>query len=384
MPQTKDPGYDVAIPVYVPRSSKKWGTIRLGFSLEQAYELIQQTRRALFWLSLGAIVCGTSLAILLAMRLSKPIGQLVAAVHAFAKGAYGRPIQVDASDEMGYLARAFEQMRGALQRHLASLAEEKQRLEEANRRLQATQQQLVQTERLAAVGKVAAWVAHEVNNPLAIIETALRIIRNQDRGNDSTAEHLQVIGEEISRIARIIQELLQLSRPPLTQEVVHVNTVVQSLEHLLTHNLREKQIALTVTLDPALPLVRISADQLKQVILNIVRNAEDAMPHGGELAIRTVHKGQSVEVSITDTGCGIPPEYLEHLFEPFFTTKASGRGTGLGLSVSFGIIRSAHGRIDVTSEVGKGSTFRVTLPAIAELQGGRSDESTTLNPPHRG
>jgi signal transduction histidine kinase len=153
---------------------------------------------------------------------------------------------------------------------------------------------------------------------------------------------------------------------------------------LLTHNLREKQIALTVTLDPALPLVRISADQLKQVILNLVRNAEDAMPHGGELAIRTAYKGQIVEVSITDTGCGIPPEHLEHLFEPYFTTKASGRGTGLGLSVSFGIIRSANGRIDVTSEVGKGSTFRVTLPAAAEPQGVMSDESTTRDPPYRG
>ena len=132
IPQTKEPGYDVAIPVYAPGSSKKWGTIRLGFSLRHAYALIHRTRRDLALLSLASIFCGTSLAVFLAMRISKPVGQLVVGVHQFAGGAYDRPIQVDASDEIGYLAQAFEQMRTSLQRHLAHLAEEKQRLEETN------------------------------------------------------------------------------------------------------------------------------------------------------------------------------------------------------------------------------------------------------------
>src|SRR5262245_50647641 len=140
MHQTKEPGYDVDIPVYAPGSHKKWGTIRLEFSLGRAYALIHQTRRDIALLGLASIFCGTSLAVFLAMRISKPIGQLVVGVHQFAGGAYDRPIQVDARDEIGYLAEAFERMHISLQRHLTHLAEEKQRLEETNCRLQATQQ----------------------------------------------------------------------------------------------------------------------------------------------------------------------------------------------------------------------------------------------------
>jgi len=362
IPQAKDPGFDVSIPVYATGSTQKWGTIRLGFSLQRAYIQIHRTQRDLFLLSLVAILCGTSLAIFLAMRISKPIGQLVAGVHEFAKGSYDHPIEVSARDEIGYLARSFEHMRISLQRHLISLADEKRRLEEANRRLQETQQQLIQTERLAAVGKLAARVAHEVNNPLAIIKTAIRIIRNQSKEDDLAKGNLQEIEEEISRIARIIRELLDFSRPPPTDDVVQVDTVIQSLEPLLAQDLSEKRIVLRVFLEPDLPRVRISSDHLKQVVLNMSRNAEDAMPDGGELIIRTARNGEEVEVSIADTGCGIPEEYVRHLFDPFFSTKAQEKGMGLGLSVSYGIIKSAEGRIEVESEVGKGSTFRVSLP----------------------
>jgi signal transduction histidine kinase len=369
LPETKALGYDVAIPVFIPRGSKKWGTIRVGFSLERAYDLIHRTRRDLLLLSLAAIIGGTSLAIILAMRISRPIAQLVTGVHAFARGSYDRSIQVDADDEIGYLARAFEEMRTALQRHLASLADEKHRLEEANRQLQDTQQQLIQSESMAAVGKVAARVAHEVNNPLAIIKTAVRIIRNQSAPDTPTTGNLQMIEDEISRIARIIQELLEFSRPTTpVQEWVQINAIIQSLELLLEQDLREKRIALKVILELQLPLVRISSDQLKQVVLNMVRNAADAMPQGGELVIRTARQGPIVELNIADTGCGIPAEHREHIFDPFFTTKGRGRGVGLGLSVSYGIITAARGRIEVESEVGKGSMFRVGLPAVQEVE----------------
>jgi signal transduction histidine kinase len=369
IPESKEPGYDVALPVIVPGSAKKWGTIRLGFSLKRAYGLIHQTRRDLLLLSLVAIICGTSLAIVLAMRISQPIGHLVAAAQGLAKGAYGRPVQVDAGDEIGYLAHAFEQMRTSLLGHMENEAKERQRLEDSNRQLRETQQQLIQSERLAAVGKVAAQVAHEVNNPLAIIKTAVRIIRNQSAPDSPTTGSLQMIEEEISRITRNIQELLEFSRPKTPiQEWVQVNAVIQSLAPLLEHDCREKQIALKTILEPELPQVLISSDQLKQVVLNMVRNAEDAMPHGGDLVIRTAQQGRFVELSIADTGCGIPIEHCEHIFDPFFTTKRRGRGVGLGLSVSYGIITAASGLIEVESEVGKGSTFRVRLPAVQEVQ----------------
>jgi two-component system, NtrC family, sensor kinase len=270
-----------------------------------------------------------------------------------------------------------------LLRHLESEAEEKRRLEESNLKLREAQQQLIQSESMAAVGKVAARVAHEVNNPLAIIKTAVRIIRNQSAPDSPTTGSLQMIEDEISRIARIIQELLEFSRPTTpVQEWVQINAIIQSLEPLLEQDLREKQIALKNILEPELPLVLISSDQLKQVVLNLVRNAADAMPQGGELVIRTAHQGQFVELSIADTGCGIPAEHREHIFDPFFTTKRRGRGMGLGLSVSYGIITAARGRIEVESEVGKGSTFRVSLPAVQEVQRGTNDASTALDSAH--
>jgi signal transduction histidine kinase len=368
---TRERGVDISIPVFASGSPRKWGTIRIGFSLKQAYGLIQQTRGDLLILSFGAIVGGTSLAIFLAMRISRPIGYLVAAAQELAKGSYDRPVHVDTRDEIGYLAHAFEQMRTSLLRHLDSEAEERRRLEEANRKLRDTQQQLIQSERMATTGKVAARVAHEVNNPLAIIKTAVRIIRNQSPTASPTTNSLQMIEEEISRIARIIQELLEFSRPTTSvQELVLVNAIIRDLEPLLEQDCREKHITLKTILEPELPLVLISSDQLKQVVLNMVRNAEDAMPQGGELVIRTAQQGQFVDLSLADIGCGIPAEHLKHIFDPFFTTKGWGRGAGLGLSVSHGIINAAGGRIDVESEMGKGSTIRISLPAVQEAHGG--------------
>ena len=204
LPQTREPGYDVAIPACAPGSAKKWGTIRVGFSLQRAYAHIQYTRRTLLVLSLIAVVCGTLLAIYLATQISKPVGQLGVGVHQVAEGAYDCVIYVDANDEIGYLAQAFEQMGTSLQRHLAHLAGETQQLEEANQCLQDTQQQLLQSERLAAVGKLAARVAHEVNNPLAIIKTAMCIMRTQSHEDNLSNGHLQMVEEEINRIARIL------------------------------------------------------------------------------------------------------------------------------------------------------------------------------------
>ena len=374
-------GYDVAIPVFAPHSAKKWGTIRLGFSLQRVYERIYHTRLTLLWLSLGAIVCGTSLAIMLALWVSRPIRQLVAGVQAFTRGSYDYPLQVDTHDEIGYLACTFAQMRTSLQRHLASLAEEQHRLEEANSCLQQMQQQLIQSERLATVGKMAAWVAHEINNPLAIIKTSVRIIQNQSREDSQTIGRLHIIDEEVSRIAHILRELLDCSPASPTQEVVDVNAVIHSLEPLLAPTLQSEQISLRVMLEPDLPQVCMASDRLKQVLFNIIRNAEAAMSEGGDLVIQTTRQGDRIQVRITDTGGGIPPEHLGQVFAPFFTTKGHEGGKGLGLAISYGLVASANGHIDVESEVGKGSMFRVSLP-VWKLDGGRSNGRPPDHSPH--
>lgn len=356
LPQTRTPGYDVAIPVYVAESSKKWGTVRLGFSLQRASVAIEDTRRALYVLGLVGIACGTVLAVLFSRRISRPIGQLVTRVQAIAQGSYDQPIRTTAQDEIGYLAHAFEQMRLSLLSHMTGLADEKDRLAESNQRLQEAQQQLMY---------LAARVAHEVNNPLGIIKTAMQLLKDEPMEDLSRSEIFQIVEAEVGRIARIVQEILAFSRPSAPDERVDVNVVIHSLDHLLTPSLQQKGIVLTMLLEPALPQVRISADHLKQVMLNMVRNAEDAMPAGGQLTIQTTGSHAGIQMSVTDTGCGIPAENISRLFDPFFSTKGQGPegGTGLGLAVSYGIIRHAEGDIEVESEVHKGSTFRVHLPA---------------------
>jgi signal transduction histidine kinase len=374
-------GYDVAIPVFAPHSAKKWGTIRLGFSLRRVYERISHTRLTLLWLSLGAIVCGTSLAIMLALRVSRPIQQLVAGVQAFTRGSYDYPLQVDTHDEIGYLAGTFAQMRTALQRHLASLAEEQHRLEEANSRLQQMQQQLIQSERLATVGQMAAWVAHEINNPLAVIKTSVRILQKQSQEDSPTIQCLHSIDGEVNRIAHILRELLDCAPASSTQEVVDVNAVIHSLEPLLAPTLQSEQISLRIVLEPDLPQVCMASDRLKQVLFNLIRNAEDAMSTGGDLVIQTTRQSDRIQVRITDTGGGIAPEHLGQVFAPFFTTKGQKGGKGLGLAISYGLVASANGQIDVESAVGQGSTFRVSLP-VWRRDGGRSNGRPPDHSPH--
>jgi len=356
VPQTKTPGYDVAIPVYITESSQKWGTVRLGFSLQRAYMTIAHTRRDLYLLSLAAIVGGALLAIVFSREISKPVGELVTKVREITAGAYDQPIAIAATDEIGYLARAFEQMRMSLLLHITGMAEEKDLLTKSNYHLQETQQQLMY---------LAARVAHEVNNPLGVIKTAMRLLSEGPAEDLPSAELFQIVDAEIGRIARIVQEILAFSRPNTASEIVEVNAVIQSLYQLFLPSLQQKGITLAMILEPELLQVPIASDHLKQVILNMVRNAEDAMPNGGQLTIQTTSSRAGVQISITDTGCGIPAENISHIFDPFFTTKGKGPdgGTGLGLAVSYGIVRKAEGDIEVESELHQGSTFRVSLPA---------------------
>jgi two-component system NtrC family sensor kinase len=163
--------------------------------------------------------------------------------------------------------------------------------------------------------------------------------------------------------------------------VVDVNAVIHSLEPLLAPTLQSEQISLRVVLEPDLPQVCMGSDRLKQVLFNIIRNAEQAMSAGGDLVIQTIRQGDRIQVRITDTGGGIPPEHLGQVFAPFFTTKGHGGGKGLGLAISYGLVVSANGHIDVESEVGKGSIFRVSLP-MWKLDGGRSNGRPPDHSPH--
>lgn len=361
-------GYDVAIPVFAPEGTRKWGTVRIGFSLARATHEMRQTGTNLFLLSLLAVGLGTAAAIGLALRISRPIQRLVAGVNEVAKGNYNAVIAVTSRDDIGYLAGRCEVMRQALRRHVIYLAEEAQRLETANRTLQDMQAQLIQREKLAAVGRLAAKVAHEVNNPLAVIKTSLRLMQKQSSEALEHKENLGIIEEEIERVARTIRQLVDLARPATQMTLLEVNEVIRKLMLLFESDLAQRGITCELDLTPHLPLLCMSPDHLKQLLLNLVKNAQEAMPEGGTLRLETAQHARGLRISVHDTGVGISPAYLPSLFEPFFSTK-HGEGMGLGLSICYSIIKSYGGTIEVDSQPGTGSTFHLVLPSDGSTPG---------------
>jgi signal transduction histidine kinase len=227
------------------------------------------------------------------------------------------------------------------------------------------EEQMTQTEKLTSLGLLAAGVAHEVNTPLAVISNYIQMLGKQMPDGDPRQAIIEKIVKQTFRASEIVNNLLNFSRTSATEVVdIDVNRVVEETLSLVAHPLKTSQIQVVRQLGETLPAVRGSANKLQQVFLNLFLNARDAMPGGGMLEVRTTAHNGSVEVEIVDTGAGIAREHIHRIFDPFFTTKASGRGTGLGLSVSYGIIKEHSGKIDVRSTLGKGTSFHVELPAV--------------------
>ncbi len=234
---------------------------------------------------------------------------------------------------------------------------------EALEQLRTAQSQLVQAEKLAALGQLSARVAHEVNNPLGIIKNYLLLASEASPSSNSAGEYLQIVTEEVDRIARIVRQLLDLFRP--REDVfaeIDIEAVVDETLLLLSHHARVCKVRIEKQLPSGLPLIWGSAEQLKQVFLNLLINSCDFMPDGGKILIDGEQNEQQLIVRVTDWGPGIPPENLTQIWEPFYTTKTGGRGTGLGLSVCYGIIKSHRGEIAATNVAGAGARFAITLP----------------------
>jgi two-component system, NtrC family, sensor kinase len=227
------------------------------------------------------------------------------------------------------------------------------------------EEQMSQTEKLTSLGLLAAGVAHEVNTPLAVISNYIQMLAKQMPEGDPRQGIIEKIVKQTFRASEIVNNLLNFSRTSATELAdIDVNRVVEETLSLVAHPLKTSQIQVVKQLGNTLPAVRGSANKLQQVFLNLFLNARDAMPGGGMLEVRTAANNGSVEVEVVDTGAGIPREHIHRIFDPFFTTKASGRGTGLGLSVSYGIIKEHAGKIDVRSTPGKGTSFHVEFPAV--------------------
>ncbi len=223
--------------------------------------------------------------------------------------------------------------------------------------------QMVQTEKLTSLGLLAAGVAHEVNTPLAVISNYIQMLAKQIPTDDPRQKTIERIVKQTFRASEIVNNLLNFSRTGGAEPVaVDLHSVLEETLTLVQHPFKTARVSVVRNYTAQLPPVLGSATRLQQVFLNLFMNARDAMPNGGMLEVRTGAQNGSVEIEVSDTGTGIPPENLHRIFDPFFTTKATGRGTGLGLSVSYGIIKEHAGKVEVRSTPGKGTSFRLEFP----------------------
>jgi len=233
----------------------------------------------------------------------------------------------------------------------------------AREELLQTQKLLVASERMAALGKLSAAIAHEVNNPLGIISNYLHILSIQKLPEDVFNNYVKILREEVKRIAGIVRQLLDFYRPQ-QEEVgdVDIKKVVAETLALLSHQLSTADINVRLRVDPDIPPILGSAEKLKQVFLNLLMNSKDFLPAGGIIEIRIMRLNGAVEIKFSDDGPGIPEDLLNKIFEPFFTTKGE-QGTGLGLAVCYGIIQWHKGTISACNNERGGATFTITLPA---------------------
>jgi signal transduction histidine kinase/DNA-binding response OmpR family regulator len=242
-------------------------------------------------------------------------------------------------------------------------------LAEFARELERSQAQLVQAEKMAAVGRLAASIAHEINNPLQAIHNSLHLTLRPSLSEEKQARYLAMAQEEVERLIDIVRRLLEFYRPSRGRRAVaDINAVVENVLALTNKRLQHEHIAVETQLTSNLPTLRVVPDQLAQVFLNIIINAVEAMPGGGRLRIHTAltRDGKAVQIAFSDSGPGMDEETRASIFEPFFTTKST--GTGLGLAISYGIIERHGGQIEVQSTPGSGSSFTVQLPLTDGVQ----------------
>lgn len=314
-------------------------------------------------LTLGAGLLGSWL---ISRSLARPVSELTGAMAVVGAGNLEHPITPSSRDEIGALARAFAGMTDNLRQSRSDMVRLNRELQTKVSQLERAQAQLVQSEKLASIGEMAAAVAHGLRNPLASLRAAAQVVRHHP-ASPSSSEHLDAIIVEVDRLDRRISHLLSFSRPaPFRPASESVPRLVEALLPAFSEQLRERGVELAVEIPPTLPEVRVDPMQLEQVLVELVSNALDAMPAGGRLrigaALSDAGTGSEVAIDVSDTGSGIPANVLPSVCDPFFTTRAD--GTGLGLAIAKRYVEQNGGRLEITSRPGA-TTVRVLLPAAA-------------------
>jgi len=385
--------------VIVPLHSGKnvIGGIRILCSLNEAKSYLSKKRDRAFILTFFSILTILiTLTLLFGKLVGNPIQKLVEAMSQAEKGNLETEAHIRSQDELGELGRHFNRMlktiQEAHQQNVQLLSQVNQFNEELTRRIEEatselakrneelkllnealfeSQRQLSQSEKLAALGQVTAMMAHQIGTPLNSISGYIQLMRQEGNFSFTDQERLNIIESQLDRLADSVKNLLSFTRQPKPQlRPLDVNEILRELIQLSEPWLFPRNVKLFSSLSPGLPYILGDPTHLQTVFLNLITNALDAMPHGGLLVIKTQEvlpqssseNGKWLKISITDTGIGITDESKKRIFDPFFTTKKIGEGTGLGLAICEKIIQEHSGKLDVESEVGKGSTFFVFIP----------------------
>jgi signal transduction histidine kinase len=318
--------------------------------------ILRMSMRYLAFGLLAFILLGTIFNIKLATRIATPIRKLEKVTKKIAMGDFSEAIEVRGGDEITSLEASFNQMVDRLKDAMTSL-------EQTIKILQEKQTQLVEAEKLAAIGKLAAGIAHEINNPLTSVLTFSSLMLEQTPAEDPRHERLRMIVRDTTRARNIVRQVLSFAREaPLKKVKMNVNRPLLEIIDSLVSQEAFKGLELTQALQEDLPEIDIDPVQIGQVISNILLNAIHSITPPGKVHVATEAAGNWIKIIVSDTGEGIPQEHLKKIFDPFFTTKDKSSGTGLGLAVSYGIIKKHGGTIKVRSTVGEGSTFIIRLP----------------------
>jgi two-component system NtrC family sensor kinase len=333
--------------------------------MEEEIEKAEWDIFVIIFLLIGGVVT----LILLGMRkwISQPISQLIDGIKNMAEGNLDTRINLKRGDELSELAQAFNQMAVDLKKAREKIVQESENKLELERSLR-------QSEKMATIGQFASGLAHEIGTPLNIIAGRAELMKRRLDDKEEAQKNLDIVVQQTERITKIIQQLLGFIRKKKPdRHALAIKAILRNTLDFLGHQIQKQGVSVAEEIKDSLPLISGDSDQLQQVFLNLILNAIQAMPEGGTLRVSVSSKRiakeniegterQCLEVSIEDTGIGIEKEALSNIFNPFFTTKD--RGTGLGLMVSQGIVQDHEGWINVESEVGKGSVFKVYLPSL--------------------
>jgi signal transduction histidine kinase len=350
--------HDVRLPVTVEGAPQAWGMIRLGVSLQAMHQEIARTRWQIAGFVVLGLLVGSLASVVLARRMAQPIQAIMQGVAAIGKGDFGHRIEVASHDELGQLSMAFNEMSTQLAR------------------VRDLEERLRRADRLAALGTMAAGIAHDIRNPLTSILIFSQLMSLHHDDPDVREKFNRVVPRELERVQAVIEDMMELARPAtIHREPVNMNELLTQVLELFESQANAQGIKIIPEYEPELPYCMADRKRLHRCFSNIVSNAIQAMPNGGDVTVRTrqatavlfpstglpePRSESAIQVTIADTGQGIPADRLSRIFDPFFTTKE--KGMGLGMAITHRIVEDHKGTIDVQSEVGLGTTFTIHLP----------------------